>query len=113
MGYQMEVIGQDVDTAISNDHISGITLWHFYDFKVDDGEENNTHCIYDHPPPTTFEELKREGPPNCTSIIVNGRPGGENHKGSLDFWRREKPVFPIVAAKYKAVQQAQDYTLVV
>ena len=20
------------------------------------------------------------GPPNCTSIFVNGRPGGENHK---------------------------------
>ena len=65
------------------------------------GQENNTHCVYDHAPPTTFEELARVGPPNCTYIEINGRPGGENHKGSLDFWRREKPAFRIVAEKYK------------
>lgn len=110
--YQSEIIGGDVDVALANDNISGIVLWHFYDFKVDNcgaqwpchrggGQENNTHCQYDHPPPTTFEELERLGPPNCTSIVVNGRPGGENHKGSLDFWRREKPAFGLAASKYK------------
>ena len=56
---------------------------------------------YDHDPPTTFAELAKVGPPNCTYIEINGRPGGENHKGSIDFWRREKPAFGIVAAKYK------------
>ena len=101
----------DVDVAIQNGNFSGITLWHFYDFKVDNcganwpckggGQENNTHCEYDHPPPTTFAALTSEGPPNCTSIIMNGRPGGENHKGTLDFWRRPKPVFAAVADKYK------------
>merc|ERR1712232_650896 len=111
--YQAEIIGLDVDVAINNANISGITLWHFYDFKVDDGEEHNTHCQYDHPPPTTFEELARVGPPNCTFIDVNKRPGGENHKGSLDFWRREKPAFQIVAAKYKAVQREQEREIVV
>ena len=70
------------------------------------GQENNTHCEYDHPPPTTFAELEAVGPPNCTYIEINGRPGGENHKGSLDFWRREKPAFGIVAAKYAKANAA-------
>jgi len=115
--YQSEIIGGDVDVALSNDFISGIALWHFTDFKVDNcgsswpcpgggGQENNTHCTYDHSPPTTFEELERLGPPNCTAIVVDHRPGGENHKGSLDFWRREKPAFGLVAAKYKAASAA-------
>jgi len=109
--YQSEIIAGDVDVSISNGNISGLTLWHFYDFKVDNcgaewpcehgsNQENNTHCEYDHPPPTTFADLASEGPPNCTYILINGRPSGENHKGSLDFWRREKPIFGIVAAKY-------------
>ena len=60
-------VPQDVDVALSNDFISGIALWHFNDFKVDNcgskwpgpwgGQENNTHCEYDHAPPTTFAAL--------------------------------------------------------
>jgi len=103
--YQAEIVGNDVDIAIKDENISGITLWHFFDFKVDDAQEDSTHCVYNHPPPTTFEELERVGPPNCTSIVVNGRPGGENHKGSLDFWRREKPAFRVAAEKFKALRQ--------
>eukprot|EP01050_Picozoa_sp_SAG11_P010024 SAG11_NODE_985_length_6288_cov_53.468972_1_plen_173_part_00 len=121
--YQAELIMADVKVALSDDHISGITLWHFYDFKVDNcgnqwpchkapaqsgsgsGQENNTHCVYDHPPPETLAELAKVGPPNCTSIIVNGRPGGENHKGSMDFWRRPKPAYFEVGAAYRAVEQ--------
>ena len=49
-----------------------------------------------------------QGPPNCTTIVVNGRPGGENHKGSVDFWRRPKPAFGIVAAKYKDANKANE-----
>lgn len=111
--YQSKIISADVDVAIANENISGITLWHFNDFKVDNcgskwpcphqggGVENNTHCEYDHAPPTTFEDLEKFGPPNCSSYIeVNNRPGGENHKGSVDFWRREKPIFGIVSKKY-------------
>lgn len=111
LAYQSEIVGLDVDVALANDFISGISLWHFNDFKVDNdgarwpsptgGQENKTHCVYDHPPPTTFEELAKEGPPNCTYIKIDGRPGGENHKGSVDFWRREKPIFAEVAAKFK------------
>lgn len=36
--------------------------------KHSPGQENNTHCSYDHSPPTTFAELSSEGPPNCTSV---------------------------------------------
>jgi len=120
--FQTGIISGDVDAAISNQNVSGITLWHLFDFKVDNcgahwpcsshdgsyGQENNTHCPYNHPPPTTFQELASEGPPNCTIILVNNRPGGENHKGSIDFWRREKPVFGIVAAKYKAANLVHE-----
>jgi beta-glucuronidase len=115
LNYQQEIIDGDVDVALGNPNISGIALWHFYDFKVDNcghswpcpakhspagGQENHTHCEYDHPPPTTFAELDAEGPPNCTYIEINNRPGGENHKGSVDFWRREKPAFVSAAAKF-------------
>jgi len=96
--YQSEIVSQDVETAINNQNISGIALWHFFDFKVDDQWENNTHCDY----------LPGVVPLTCGYIGVDttkpsGRPGGANHKGSVDFFRREKPVFCLVASKYKLV----------
>ena len=105
-----------MDVALANDFVSALALWHFYDFKVDNcgatwpcdhgkGQENGTHCEYDHAPPTTFAELKTKGPPNCTYIKVNARPGGQNHKGVLDFWRRPKPAFAMVAAKYQTANE--------
>ena len=30
----VQVILADVDVALSNDRVSGLTLWHFFDFKV-------------------------------------------------------------------------------
>ena len=88
------MVATDVDVALSQDSISGITLWHFFDFKVDDGEENGTACEYI---PDLF-------PPNCSYIAIDGRPGGVNHKGVLDFWRRPKPAYQLVAAKYNATK---------
>jgi beta-glucuronidase len=98
--YQKQIITQDVDHAIGNPSISGIALWHFFDFKVNDGWENNTACDY----------LPNVTPPTCGYIDVDttkstGRPGGLNHKGVLDYYRRAKPIFPIVAAKFKNVTQ--------
>ena len=90
--YQSEVILADVDVALSNERISGITLWHFFDFKVNDAAENGTACQY---APGVF-------PPTCTSIALSFRPGGENHKGVVDFWRRPKPAFAQVAARFNA-----------
>ena len=31
-----------------------------------------------------------------------GRPGGENHKGAVDFWRRKKQSYSAVASLYGA-----------
>jgi beta-glucuronidase len=98
--FQAQVIEEDVDVALSNHNVSGISLWHFFDFKVDDKWENNTNCDY----------LPGVYPPICGYIKVNtsrswDRPGGANHKGVLDFWRRKKPIFDIVAAKYNSTNQ--------
>ena len=90
--YQTEIVSADVDVAIANDHISGLTIWHFMDFKVDDANEHDTHCEYE---PHVW-------PPTCAYIKIDQRPGGENHKGVVDFWRRKKPAYEVVAAKYNA-----------
>lgn len=95
LAYQNKIIEEDVDVALDNDYISGITLWHFFDFKTHDNTENNTHCQY----------IPNAYPPTCAFINVSQgiwRPGGLNHKGVLDFWRRKKPIYDIVAAKYNA-----------
>ena len=80
------------NAAEANERISGLTLWHFFDFKVNDAAENHTACQY---APGVF-------PPTCTSITLSFRPGGENHKGVVDFWRRPKPAYAQVAARYNA-----------
>jgi beta-glucuronidase len=99
LAYQTRVIAADVDTAIANPNISGIALWHFFDFKTDDPTQNNTHCEY----------LPGIYPPICGYINVSttsfSRPGGENHKGSIDFWRREKPAYRVVAAKFNETKR--------
>jgi len=100
--YQTEIIRQDVENAIYNTNISGIALWHFFDFKVDDQWENNTHCDY----------LPNVVPPTCGYIHVNtstpsGRPGGMNHKGVLDFFRRPKPAYTMVAERYANVTKKE------
>lgn len=93
--YQTKIIEQDVEIALSNPNISGISLWHMMDFKA--GDQNNTHCDY------SLDVY----PPMCTYINTSAgyRPGGLNHKGSLDFWRRKKPIFDIVAAKYNETRR--------
>jgi hypothetical protein len=103
--YQSKVISENVDVAVSNSNISGIVLWHITDFKVDDKWENNTHCDY----------LPGIKPLTCGYIKVDtskafGRPGGANHKGSLDFFRRPKPIFSIVASRYKNITYTMPTT---
>jgi beta-glucuronidase len=44
-------------------------------------------------------------PPNCSYINITSRPGGVNHKGVVDFWRRPKPAYQLVAAKYNATSK--------
>jgi len=92
--YQVEVIGRDVDAALENEHISGITLWHFFDFKAND--KDTAACG-----PCSY--IPGSAPPTCAYIdAACQRPGGENHKGVVDFWRREKQAYFMVAARYNA-----------
>ena len=95
------MLARDVDAALGGASISGLTLWHFFDFKGDDAAQKQCGpCDY----------LEGVSPPTCGHISSScWRPGGENHKGSLDFWRREKPAFTQTAASY-AKAQLRDAT---
>ncbi|CAJ1343191.1 unnamed protein product [Effrenium voratum] len=92
--YQQEVIDADVDTALADDNVSGIVLWHFFDFKGNDDAQACGPCKY----------LPDVMPPTCGWYNMTGecekRPGGLNHKGVVDAWRRKKPSFESVRVKY-------------
>ncbi len=64
----------------------------FGDIKANDGDTKKCgRCDY------------FPGTNNCSYIDVScGRPGGENHKGSVDFWRRKKMSYNITKALYVA-----------
>ena len=97
--YQAELVGADVAAAISLRHVSGISVWQFSDIKADDGA--NSLCggceytsAYD---PST--------PMNCSHITPScWRPGGENHKGLVDLWRRPKLAYHKVKGLYAGVK---------
>jgi len=95
--YQSEVVERSAQFAVSNEIVSGITIWQFNDIKANDGDTRNCgSCTYfPHPPSLSV-------PWNCSYISVScGRPGGENHKGAVDFWRREKMDFAALQKIYK------------
>lgn len=90
--YQGEIVGRDVDVALSNSRVSALTLWHYFDFKIND--EDIATC-------GPCEYMEHKTPPTCSYINVScTRPGGENHKGVVDFWRRKKSTWDIVKSKY-------------
>eukprot|EP00051_Salpingoeca_urceolata_P003028 m.54651 g.54651 ORF g.54651 m.54651 type:complete len:630 (-) comp12473_c0_seq1:165-2054(-) len=92
--YQNAVVKDDAEFAMDNDNVTGLTLWQFSDIKVD---SKCPQCVY-YPHPQNLSV-----PWNCEYIDVScGRPGGENHKGSVDIWRRKKQVFDTVKAIYQA-----------
>jgi len=95
--YQSEVVEREATFAVTNDVVSGITIWQFNDIKADDGDTKNcgSCTYYPHPPSLSV-------PWNCSYISVKcGRPGGENHKGVVDYWRREKLDFTTIQNIYK------------
>jgi len=84
--YQSEVVERSAQFAATYDSVSGITIWQFADIKADDSDTKKCGSCqyYPHPPSLSVAW-------NCSYIDVKcGRPGGENHKGAVDFWRREK-----------------------
>lgn len=92
--YQQEVIDRDVDVALTDTNVSGLTLWHFFDFKGNDEAQACGPCHYE----------PHQLPPVCAWYNMTGscsrRPGGVNHKGVVDLYRRKKPSFESVKAKY-------------
>ena len=105
-GYQMEVLAGDVDVALAHAHISGIALWHFFDFKTDDETQMCGPCEY----------IAEVTPPTYGHIVTDPcgdsqrvRPGGTNHKGVVDFWRRKKEAYALVAAKFNASMHGETF----
>jgi hypothetical protein len=90
--FQAALVTADVAAIASNPRVSGLTVWQFSDIKV----EGCPQCDYPTPWPATLTQ-----PWNCSAISTAcGRPGGENHKGAVDAWRRPKLEFGLVAAQY-------------
>lgn len=90
--YMADVVGIESRFGVSEQYVSGITLWQFADIKANDGAQRDCgQCSYKpHPPSLSV-------PWDCAYISVQcGRPGGENHKGQVDFWRRKKLAFRAV-----------------
>lgn len=95
--YQEQLVGADVASALSLRSVSGISVWQLTDIKADDGLTKACgSCEY-----TTAYDATR--PMNCSYIDARCfRPGGENHKGLVDFWRREKAAFGRVRKLFAA-----------
>lgn len=97
--FQKNLVPVDAAFAANNSRLTGITLWQFADIKANDQSTQSCgQCVYaqNYPNLTT--------PWDCAYIsqaqIDCGRPGGYNHKGVVDFWRRQKEDFPILAQIY-------------
>lgn len=73
-------------------------MWQFNDIKANHGDTAKCgQCDY-LPHPSSLAE-----PWTCGYINVDcSRPGGENHKGQVDFWRRKKESFAALQKVYKA-----------
>jgi hypothetical protein len=86
----------DATVIANNTRVSGLTIWQFGDIKANDQSTQQCgQCDYlPHPNNLTV-------PWDCGFIDTTcGRPGGYNHKGVVDFWRRQKEEYPVIAAIY-------------
>ncbi|KAL1520238.1 hypothetical protein AB1Y20_023708 [Prymnesium parvum] len=94
--YQEALVRADVQAALGLwPQVAGISIWQFSDIKADDGATAACgSCVYSTP-------YDAATPMNCSYISAScWRPGGENHKGLLDFWRRKKLAFHAVKALF-------------
>ena len=99
--YQKLIVPTEAQFAAKNPNVSALTVWQFNDIKANVGAQSAGSCDYS--PPCT--DLSK--PCNCAYISTkSGRPGGENHKGVVDFWRRPKEEFGPVATIYKEALEA-------
>ncbi|KAA0177338.1 hypothetical protein FNF27_01116 [Cafeteria roenbergensis] len=96
--YETQVVAAEAGFAASSPNVSHFTVWQFNDIKANEGDTAKCgQCQYlPHPNNLTV-------PWTCEQINVGcGRPGGENHKGQVDFWRRKKQSFPRLASIFKS-----------
>lgn len=94
--FQKNLVSADASFLVNSSRVSGLTLWQFSDIKANDQSTAQCgQCDYlPHPNNLTV-------PWDCGYIDVTcGRPGGENHKGAVDFWRRTKEEYPVLAGIY-------------
>lgn len=101
--FQTNLVTADASFLAIADHVSGLTLWQFADIKAND--QSTAQCgqcvYYPHPAWPADGPAALSTPWNCSFIDVScGRPGGENHKGAVDFWRRQKEEFAPLAQIY-------------
>ena len=98
--YQATLVSADASFLSTHKDVSGLTLWQFADIKANYGD-TKSYGGCDYLPHGPWGAT----PWDCAYIDTSvKRPGGENHKGSVDFWRRKKEVFPLVAAIYAAAK---------
>jgi len=91
------VVTNDIDALLGLTRVSGMAVNFFADFKGNDHAQ--AECgpcnYYPSSDNATYINIACDG--NCGYAC---RPCGENHKGVLDFWRREKLVYPVVKKLY-------------
>ncbi len=103
--YQVSLITADVNQLLGDDRVTGLSLWLLMDFKVDD--ESCGQCQYaphgnlSQPWDCLYVNVECGGGASCLNKPC-GRPGGLNHKGAVDLWRRKKLSYDAVGALYGA-----------
>jgi len=99
--FQAAVVAADLQSALSLPTVSGVAVWQFSDVNADPSDFGHGQapqvcpsCVYSTP-------YNASTPMNCSYITTSCfRPGGENHKGILDFWRRKKQAFGVAKALF-------------
>ncbi len=104
--FQTNVVTTDASFLLNQSHVSGLTIWQFCDIKANDAStEQCGQC--DYAPTGGYPTGNLSIPWDCAYISAScGRPGGENHKGVVDMWRRKKAEFGPMAAIYAAANEA-------
>jgi len=88
--YQVVVLTNTIKTILSHPRSSGLTLWVLFDFKGNDGAQGQCGpCDY-YPGTHNASYINVECDGKCK---LSCRPCGDNHKGTLDYWRRKKLVY--------------------
>lgn len=95
--YQMNLVSADANFIVNDNRFSALSIWLLVDFKVDD--ESCGQCDYIQTPAVKAGNLSV--PWDCAFIRTDcGRPNGENHKGAVDWWRRKKVEYDVIAKIY-------------